>query len=904
MTDQRRRVTIVPHTHWDREWYEPFQTFRLKLVDLLDDLLDRLERDPSFTHFQLDGQMAVVDDYLAVRPAARDRLVALAASGRISMGPWYALPDEFLVSAETLVRNLQVGLRRAAEFGGAMRVGYLPDMFGHVGQLPQVLQQFGFEHAVVWRGVPSVITSTGFWWESPDGSRVRAEYLPDGYWNGQKTPSDPAKLVERIEGFEQRWGDLLRGDVLWMAGMDHEMPQPWLGSVVAEANTTQQRLQLEITALADHLRRAPVDELPTWRGELRSGARSNLLMGVTSNRVDVKQAAAAAERWLERVAEPAAALFGELDDWPAELLDIAWLEMIRNSAHDSSCACSADDVNAAVLVRYAEARHIAEGLAARAAESCAGRLADAGEVAVSTVATSRSGLLEIDLWGDNPWPGTQPLGERGGPRSSTAIPFDGAVDLLWHAGENAPELGAVSLVDGDDGVLDIRLHPGEPGPDQHSVAGAIETLRGRDVGESALARLTVVLPERQKVLALVHDVPGFGWQRWQPRSLDELGVEAVDVQGDGADGRDVLVVNGMVTVAVNPTTGTFALDGTAGMGRLVDDGDVGDTYNWCPPTHQRIIDQPRDITVEVLERGPLRARVAIRATHRWPAGSDGEHHRTGEVDVEITTTVEVRAASAAVRVTHEFDNRAEDHRLRAWFPLPLPATSSEAECAFGVATRGLAAEGGPSEKAMATFPMRRFVLAGGLTVITDGLLEYELTDLAGPSGADGVVDPCDPHSAANALALTVVRCTGRVSQGPMMTRPLPAGPTLRTPAAQLPGRRRYSYAVAANDDVERAYALADEVLTPMVHVRAPGGGDQPDEGRQFEITGAQVSAVFVDAGSLCARVFNPTDHSCVVEAPSREGWIMDLQGRPVERFAQRVTLGPWRLATLRFDPTR
>jgi hypothetical protein len=113
-----------------------------------------------------------------------------------------------------------------------------------------------------------------------------------------------------------------------------------------------------------------------------------------------------------------------------------------------------------------------------------------------------------------------------------------------------------------------------------------------------------------------------------------------------------------------------------------------------------------------------------------------------------------------------------------------------AECAFGVTTRALAAEGGPSEQAMATFPMRRFVLAGGLTVITDGLLEYELTDLAGPSGADGVVDPCDPHSAANALALTVVRCTGRVSQGPMMTRPLPAGPTLRTRASPLLVRRR------------------------------------------------------------------------------------------------------------------
>ena len=175
-----RRVDIVPHTHWDREWHTPFQTFRLRLVDLLDGLLPQLEADPSYAHFLLDGQMAVVDDYLAVRPEAEERLRALAGSGRLAMGPWYALPDEFLVSGETLVRNLQHGLDVAARFGGAMEVGYLPDMFGHVAQMPQLLRQFGFEHAVVWRGVPSAIDRSGFWWSSPDGSTVRAEYLPVG----------------------------------------------------------------------------------------------------------------------------------------------------------------------------------------------------------------------------------------------------------------------------------------------------------------------------------------------------------------------------------------------------------------------------------------------------------------------------------------------------------------------------------------------------------------------------------------------------------------------------------------------------------------------------------------------------------------------------------------------------
>ncbi len=149
-----RQIAIVPHTHWDREWYEPYQTFRLRLVQLLDDLIPLLERDPSYARFLLDGQMAVVDDYLEVRPENEERIRALAAAGRLSMGPWYILMDEFLVSGETIVRDLQSGLLRGAAFGGAMEVGYLPDMFGHIAQMPQILRLAGFEHAVVWRGVP------------------------------------------------------------------------------------------------------------------------------------------------------------------------------------------------------------------------------------------------------------------------------------------------------------------------------------------------------------------------------------------------------------------------------------------------------------------------------------------------------------------------------------------------------------------------------------------------------------------------------------------------------------------------------------------------------------------------------------------------------------------------------
>ena len=174
--------------------------------------------------------MAVVDDYLEVRPEAEPRLRALAAAGRLSMGPWYILMDEFLSSGETIIRNLQMGIVRGAAFGGAMDVGYLPDMFGHIAQMPQILREAGFAHTVVWRGVPSAVTKNAFWWEAPDGSRVRAEYLPVGYGNGAALPDDAKALVRRTEDLVQEVAPFLLDDLLCMNGGDHLFPQSRLGA--------------------------------------------------------------------------------------------------------------------------------------------------------------------------------------------------------------------------------------------------------------------------------------------------------------------------------------------------------------------------------------------------------------------------------------------------------------------------------------------------------------------------------------------------------------------------------------------------------------------------------------------------------------------------------------------------
>ena len=140
---------------------------------------------------------------------------------------------------------------------------------------------------------------------------------------------------------------------------------------MAEANDLQDEFDFEVTSFPRYLADAPSEGLTRVEGELRSGARANMLMGVTSNRVDVKRRGALAERELERRAEPLAALFQAPADYPDRLLELAWLEMVRNSAHDSICACSVDDVVDAVLHRYAEARAIASGLADRAVKTFA-----------------------------------------------------------------------------------------------------------------------------------------------------------------------------------------------------------------------------------------------------------------------------------------------------------------------------------------------------------------------------------------------------------------------------------------------------------------------------------------------------------------------------------------------------
>jgi alpha-mannosidase len=356
-------VTLVPHTHWDREWYEPFSVFSERLEAMMDTLLELTAS--GFPHFHLDGQTAVIDDYLDRRPERSRDVAGAVSAGRLSAGPWVTQMDEFLTSGESHIRNLEMGLERARSFGRALDVGYMPDQFGHIGQMPQILRLAGIERAMVWRGVPSAIGTSTFRWRSPDGSEVLTESLPFGYSSGWSLmqAEEPESLAATLRSEIDRLRPFAcDGPIVVMVGYDHAGPDATLPSRLDRAPLPDD-LDVTIGSVGSHVQALEwSDDLPVWTGELRSSARAHLLPNVVSARVHQKRERGRVEALLERYAEPLAALVPGFDV-PEGDLRRAWTLLLWNGAHDSACGCSHDQVAKDVDERFAEARRIASSIA-------------------------------------------------------------------------------------------------------------------------------------------------------------------------------------------------------------------------------------------------------------------------------------------------------------------------------------------------------------------------------------------------------------------------------------------------------------------------------------------------------------------------------------------------------------
>ncbi|MCL5961831.1 MAG: glycosyl hydrolase-related protein [Chloroflexi bacterium] len=778
-------LMVVSHSHWDREWHMPFQQFRIKLGKMIDSLLNILASSPDFSCFMLDGQTVLLEDYAELRPERVEELRAHIRAGRIQVGPWYVLPDEFLVSGESLIRNLQEGRDVAGSFGGYMKVGYLPDQFGHIAQMPQILSGFGIGSAVLWRGVDDdLIEGTEFTWRGLDGTGVLAVNIPDGYFNAGGLPEDQEELDRRIRSISSRLAPKANTQFLrLMNGGDHVWPQPKLPEILSNIKGRMRDVEVRHASLPQFLeavQRVLAEKgvlTEVVDGELRRCKNSHLLPGVLSTRGWIKRRNAACENLLEKWAEPFTAWawvestarskgnsngagcpvddtsLSAGENWKMPLR-LAWKYLLQNQPHDSVCGCSVDQVHEEMKTRYDWAEQIGETLVEESFEEITRR---------------------ID---------TAQLPAKNAPRNGFAgSPSDGLDRLVVF---NPLARARTDLVTfeaaADDGVLSVVDDQGAESPCQ-----VLE-----DSGNGKL-----------KLGFIATGVPGLGYQTFRiHRRKGDVGADVpvhpgVEL-GTGfpeAAHSTTRIENEFFVVTVNEIDGTInVLERSTdqlytGLNRFADVGDAGDEYNLDPPLGDRpLLGLTWPPRVTLVDNGPVRFRLRIRSALRLPRELTADRRsRSNEcVDCPVTTTVSLYPMVNRIDFFTEVENLAKDHCLRVLFPTGVKTNHFSTETQFGVLRRDLPVVGHRPdwvEDPVATQPQKSFVDVNdwlrGLLLSNRGLPECEVTPQA-----DGLL-----------IALTLLRSVGWLSRGDLRSRRGDAGPELPTPGAQCLGTHRFDYAL-------------------------------------------------------------------------------------------------------------
>jgi mannosylglycerate hydrolase len=750
----RTIIHLIPHTHWDREWYLPLGSFRARLVGALDALLPQLDGDPRIAGFLLDGQTVLLDDYLAVRPEAREHVVRLVGTGRLQVGPWYVLADEQIPAGESLVRNLLLGGSAAGGLGGSSRVLYSPDAFGHPACLPQLGLEFGLEGAVVWRGLGPEATGGRdlCWWQATDGRRILVYHLPrDGYEIG-------SNLLVPADRLADAWREVAARivpraatrHVALFVGADHHAAAPDLGDLARALGGVAPEYEFRFSRLDDFLRAAGAEarDVALLAGEQRwSYGYTWTLQGVHGTRARLKRQNSAVELLLLRAAEPLAAL--AQGQAAAAVVRQAWRETVACHFHDAIGGCCHDLVAQAITVRLGDAEAGAREVVRAGLDRLAGhdpdlareRGAEGSRLVVwNPVVRPRGGVVLADV---TFFRRDIPVGPPGAQRPRTGAgvaPFvvraaraDGTV------AEIAPQVLAVERVV-------ERTDAARHYPDQDEVD-----------------RVRIALP-------LPDSMPGLGAR------LFELGKGSGEPLEPFAAAQGRLLWNGRLQFGLDAEgTGVLRTFGVAkpfvGLFGLESEADIGDAYTFCPRPRDRVRRATRTGRPRVTAFGPLVAGLEWSLALRGGRGAG-----TGDGRVAATIRVEVVGDSPGLICRIWLDNQARDQRLRLRFPTGITGRPAMAGTAFGVVERPPAEKPSgryPAETPVRTAPAHRFVAAArgdrGLALFAPGFFEYEWT-----SRGD--------------LLVTVLRSVGELSRGDLHTRPGHAGWSTAIPEAQCLGR--------------------------------------------------------------------------------------------------------------------
>jgi len=936
---------VIPHTHWDREWYLPFEAFRMKLVALVDRLCEMLETDPEDS-FHFDGQTIILEDYEEIRGRS-ETLRKLVKEGRIQIGPWYILPDEFLPSGEAHIRNFQLGIRIAQKWGEPCMVGYLPDMFGHIGQMPQILKGFGIKRATLWRGVSAEIDKCGFRWKAPDGSEVFTAFLPMGYANGFNLPADPVALGGRIMLTRGVMGRFIEGPTwLLMAGTDHQQPKPELPDRLKKAFENTAGWEVKVGTFEEYFDRLESESVarPVATGELRDPHYAPILPGTASTRMYLKRRDFQVSSLIERYAEPLMAWAWALGGADRkDFIEYAWKLLIQNHPHDSICGCSTDEVHREMETRYDRIHTVAKRTLDASAEELGRMMKFSGKnrfgvwrpagaclkFPIITEIDGRPGKSSVLVDPDGKHSPLQTLeqiepGETVAKVNVPSVVAQFAMAFLFQEEEMLGGYMVRADIKKEEGAVKVMVGIGQ------SPAG-LDIEDARDRVEKALAssgapllKLEVVKEPRVRIAAVCegvapYSIGAFQIKRSKEKVTSDLKVEERIIENSFL--RLVVEDNGTLTIHDKRHDTTFknALV-------FVDEGDRGDEYTFEPVENDEPIDTPDKVRIKTIHKGPVAAGMRIESTYKIPVGLDrsGRARSKRMVPTKLVTDVLLYSGIDWIDFRTRFVNPAKDHRLRVLFGAPFQVDEFLAESAFEVVRRkaGVAAVPrkpdptdvmslliGP-EARVGFGPHRGFAAlengSAGMAVFNKGLSEIEAIKTN-----DGT-----------ALALTLLRSVGAISRDDLSLRSGHAGPPTATPEGQCLGEQICEFAFTAyGGSWQKAnlVALAHSWRHPafMFPISAGKGklepGDAPicSDNPAIEIRALQPAPD--GSKALCARIYNTTDkpqsaqlklHKCFKdysEADLMGNRIDDTHIKREGSHSATVSLPPARIMTLRLE---
>jgi alpha-mannosidase/mannosylglycerate hydrolase len=904
----QRPVHYVLSTHWDREWFLTQQDYRYRLVQLIDRVLAGLESGEMRGPFQSDGQSIPIEDYLEIRTERREAVQWLVQAGRIVVGPWYVLPDEFLVSGESLIRNLQLGRQYVRDLGAEpSSAGFVCDLFGHVSQLPQIFAGFGIRGGFIWRGINQV-TERHLRWQGADGTVLACyRFGRVGYcdysvrvrqgWNPEHV-FDRAETEATLSAFLDQEAAATKLDpILLFDGCDHqEWDRDVYGVLAQRLGAADGAYAIRHTSLdaylADML--AQADNIgPAYSGELREpgtlpGDQDEqwVIPGVLSSRVWIKQENAVCQALLCQWAEPYTALVqAALGKRVAPgFLHTAWKWLLQNHPHDSIGGCSLDAVHEDMRYRFHQSHRIADRLATEATRDLASNVA--GDV----------GEKEVRLVVFNPLPQTL----------RTHADLTVQVPTTWPA---------FNEFFGFEPKPGFRLYTPDGAEVPYQRLGQAMQQRGARLFDSKFPQETFTHDVR---VCLPLDLPPLGYTTLIARP-DPQGRPTRHPSRPGLAISERSMANEFLEVVIEGNGALTITDRRTGQSysRLLsfeDCADIGDGWYHGQATNDQVFTSTASAAaVALIHDGPFQTTFRVRTTLTVPAKFDFRLMRRSEemVDLVLDTFITLRAGAERVECEVRVDNSARDHRLRLLFPSGAAAETYLSDSAFDVVERAIALSPETHtfrELELETRPQQTWsaVFGGGrgLAVVSTGLMEATVRD-----------QPERP------LALTLYRSTGRT----IFTNGEPGGQLLGplsfhfwiVPLAGAPDRA----ALCTLGHLLTA-GLRDVQFTRLDAAQRPATTALPPTAGWLEVRGPAVltSARWASHGpaapGLEVRLFNPNEEAITASVELAEAMLnawrptavarVDFEGKPLgpaEALARPgvdLELGPKQIVTVRF----